>query len=63
MFTISFDFDETTKKVTNVKVVSVDKIIPTNANYLEVQDNKLKFGKDSIKLLEATSGDRIQITY
>ena len=63
MFTISFDFDETTKKVTNVKVVSVDKIIPTSANYLEVQDNKLKFGKDSIKLLEATSGDRIQITY
>ena len=63
MFTISFDFDETTKKVTNVKVVSIDKSIPTSDNYLEVLDNKIKLGKDAIKLLEATSGDRIQENY
>ena len=63
MFTISFNFDETTKKVTNVKVVSVDKSIPTSDNYLEVLDNKIKLGQDAIKLLEATSGDRIQVNY
>lgn len=63
MFTISFDFDETTKKVTNIKVVSIDKTLPASDNYLEVQDNKLKLGKEAITLLEATSGDRIQVNY
>ena len=61
MFTISFNFDETTKKVTNLKVVEVT--IPKSDNYLEVQDNKLKLGKEAIKLLEANSGDRIQVNY
>ena len=63
MFTISFDFDETTKKVTNLKVVSIDKALPTSDNYLEVQDNKLKLGKEAVTLLEANSGDRIQVNY
>lgn len=63
MFTISFDFDETTKKITNLKVVSINKTLPTSDNYLEVQDNKLKFGKEAITLLEANSGDRIQVNY
>lgn len=63
MFTISFDFDETTKKVTNLKVVSIDKTLPTSDNYIEVQDNKLKLGKEAVVLLEANSGDRIQVNY
>ena len=63
MFTISFDFDETTKKITNLKVVSIDKSLPTSDNYIEVQDNKLKFGKEAISLLEANPGDRIQVNY
>lgn len=63
MFTISFNFDETTKKVTNLKVVSIDKTLPTSDNYLEVQDNKLKLGKEATTLLEASSGDRIQVNY
>lgn len=63
MFTISFDFDETTKKVTNLKVISIDKTLPASNNYLEVQDNKLKLGKEAVTLLEANSGDRIQINY
>ena len=63
MFTISFDFDETTKKVTNLKVVSIDKTLPISDNYLEVQDNKLKLGKEAVTLLEANSGDRIQVNY
>ena len=63
MFTISFDFDETTKKVTNLKVVSINKTLPTSDNYIEVQDSKLKLGKEAIALLEANSGDRIQVNY
>lgn len=63
MFTISFDFDEITKKVTNLKVVSIDKTLPTSDNYIEVQDNKLKLGKEAVVLLEANSGDRIQVNY
>lgn len=63
MFTISFDFDETTKKVTNLKVISIDRSLPTSDNYIEVQDNKLKLGKEAISLLEANPGDRIQVNY
>lgn len=63
MFTISFNFDETTRKISNLHVVPVKKSNPISENYVEVQDNKLKFGKDSIKLLEANSGDRIQVNY
>ncbi len=63
MFTISFDFDETTKKITNLKVISIDKSLPTSDNYIEVQDNKLKLGKEAISLLEANPGDRIQVNY
>ena len=62
MFTISFDFD-TTKKVTNLKVISIDRSLPTSDNYIEVQDNKLKLGKEAISLLEANPGDRIQVNY
>ena len=63
MFTISFDFDEITKKVSNIKVISVDKTNPPSDNYLEVQENKIVLGKEAINLLEAKSGDRIQVNY
>ena len=48
MFTISFNFDETTKKVTNLKVVSVDVSLPTNENYIVKYVNHKKFGKGVI---------------
>lgn len=63
MFTISFNFDETTQKISNLKVVSVNKATPSSDNYLEVEDNKLKLGKEAIQLLEAVPGDRIQVNY
>jgi hypothetical protein len=63
MFTISFNFDETTKKVSNLKVTIVDETVPPDENYISVQDNKLKFGKDALSLLNVSSGDRIQVTY
>lgn len=63
MFTISFNFDETTKKVSNLKVTMVDETVPPDENYISVQDNKLKFGQDALSLLNVSSGDRIQVTY
>ena len=63
MFTISFNFDETTQKISNLKVVSINKATPSSDNYLEVEDNKLKLGKEAIQLLEAVPGDRIQVNY
>ena len=63
MFTISFDFDEVTKKVSNIKVTSVNKTAPPSDNYVEVQENKIVLGKEAINLLEARSGDRIQVNY
>ena len=64
MFKISFDFDETTKKISNIKVVSdtpkeVDLTNPT----LLVLDNKLKLSDSAIALLNATANDRIAINY
>ena len=63
MFTISFDFDEVTKKVSNIKVTSVNKTAHPSDNYVEVQENKIVLGKEAINLLEAKSGDRIQVNY
>ena len=58
------DFDETTKKISNIKVVSdtpkeVDLTNPT----LLVLDNKLKLSDSAIALLNATANDRIAINY
>lgn len=64
MFSISFDFDETTQKVTNLKVVSSKpKELPKSDNYIEVQDNKLKFGKTALSLIEAVPNDRVAVNY
>ena len=64
MFSISFDFDETTQKVSNLKVVSfVPKELPESENYIEVQDNKLKLGKAAISMLNAKADDRISVCY
>lgn len=64
MFSISFDFDETTQKVSNLKVVSlVPKELPESENYIEVQDNKLKLGKAAVSMLNAKADDRISVCY
>lgn len=64
MFTISFNFDETTKKITNLKVVSLEpKELPKSDNYVEVLDNKLKFGKTALSMIGANPNDRIAINY
>lgn len=59
MFTISFDFDETTKKVQNLKVVSLEPGLPT----VQVLENKLQLSQAAIELIGAKSGDRLAINY
>lgn len=62
MLKISFDFDETTKKVSNMKVVTISKEVeelPT----IEVLDNKLKLSDSALKKMEASANDRLSIEY
>ena len=59
MFTISFDFDETTKKIKNLKVVSSDPGAPT----LQVLDNKIQLTQAAIELIGAKVGDKLVINY
>lgn len=59
MFTISFDFDETTKKIKNLKVISSDPGAPT----LQVLDNKIQLTQAAIELIGAKVGDKLVINY
>jgi hypothetical protein len=62
MLKISFDLDEVTKKISNLKVVSVSKEILESPT-LEVLDNKLKLSKAAIELLKVQANDKIAINY
>ena len=59
MLTISFDFDETTKKVKNLKVVSIEPGQPT----VQALDNKLQLSPTALELIGVKSGDRLAINY
>lgn len=59
MFTISFDFDEITKKIKNLKVISSDPGTPT----LQVLDNKIQLTQAAIELIGAKVGDKLVINY
>lgn len=64
MFNISFEFNEETKKVSNVKVTEVktkEKLV--DGAFVSVLDNKLEFTKDAIALLGVTAGERLSINY
>ena len=65
MLKISFDFDENTQKVTNVKVTKSNSTISasTNDNDLVVEENKLVLTTEAINKLGAVAGDRISINY
>ena len=65
MLKISFDFDEVTKKVSNVKVsssVSGKQESPKEYD-LEVAENKLVLTSDAIGRLGAVAGDRVAVNY
>jgi hypothetical protein len=63
MLKISFDFDETTQKVSNLKVVNTSVKASTKEYDLEVDENKLNLTSDAIEKLGAVAGDRISVNY
>lgn len=75
MLRISFDFNETSKSVTNVKVSELDgksRGINTNSTPfaepddmpdLEVLENKLQLSKSALQKLDVKADDRISIQY
>lgn len=64
MLKISFDFDETTNSVTNVKVVkTASKFENLDLPIVELGDSKLIISPKAIELLSAQIGDRISVNY
>jgi hypothetical protein len=62
MLKISFDLDEVTKKISNLKVVSISNEALESAT-VEVLDNKLKLSKAAIDMLGASANEKITINY
>lgn len=64
MFNISFDFDEVTQKVINLKVTSLSKVnLDEGEAMVQLMDNKLKLTPKAISMINAQPGDRIQVNY
>lgn len=63
MLKISFDFDETTQKVSNLKVVNTSVTASIKEYDLEVDENKLNLTSDAVSKLGAVAGDRISVNY
>ena len=62
MLKISFDLDEITKKISNLKVVSISNEVLESAT-IEVLDNKLKLSKAAVDMLGAAANDKVTINY
>ena len=62
MLKISFDLDEITKKISNLKVVSISNEVLESAT-IEVLDNKLKLSKAAVDMLGASANDKVTINY
>ena len=67
MLNISFDFDESTHKVSNVKVIEKQGLVEELEQYgecdLQVLDNKIQLTSDAANKLGVVTGDRIAINY
>lgn len=67
MFKISFDFDESTHKVSNIKVIEKQELVEELEQYgeydLQVLDNKIQLTSEAINRLGVIVGDRIAINY
>ena len=66
MLNISFDFNEETHKVTNLKVTDLSKNIEPLIDLgcdLQVYPNKLQLSKEAVSKLQVTAGERISINY
>lgn len=66
MLNISFNFDEETHKVSNLKVTdllkNIEPIIELDCD-LQVYPNKLQLSKEAVNKLQVSVGDRISINY
>lgn len=65
---ISFDFDDSTHKINNLKVIEKQEIITPeiiiSGDYdLQVLDNKIQLTSEAVKKLNASTKDRIAINY
>lgn len=64
MLKVSFEFDEESKAVTNVKVVKVpSKYDNIDLPIVEIGDSKLIMSPKAVSLLSAQCGDRIAVNY
>jgi len=64
MLNISFDFDEVTQQVTNIKVVPKAAASVSSKEFdLEVEDNKISLTANAIEKLNVVAGDRVAINY
>lgn len=65
MFKISFDFNEVSKQISNIKIIEVQqKTTDTNYTYeVEVEENKLKLYPPALEKLQANTDDRISVQY
>ena len=62
MLRISFEFDEVSQKISNLKVESANAIV--NKSYdLRVDDNKIELTSSAVNKLKAVAGDRISVNY
>ena len=62
MLKISFEFDEVSQKISNLKVESANAIV-NKAYDLRVDDNKIELTSSAINKLKAIAGDRISVNY
>ena len=64
MLKVSFEFDEESKAVTNVKVIKVpSKYDNIDLPIVEIGDSKLIISPKAVSLLAAHCGDRIAVNY
>lgn len=63
MLRISFDFDETTQKISNLKVINSSVKASTKEYDVEVDENKLNLTSNAVEKLGAVAGDRISVNY
>lgn len=61
MFNIQFNFEPETSKITNLKVIKVDK--SKDDAVVSVNNGKLCLTKAAVELLGVTTGDKIAINY
>ena len=64
MLNISFNFDEVTQKVSNLKVTSLSKVnLDESKPLVQLMDNKIKLTPKTVEMIGAKVGDRIQVNY